>query len=54
MATEDEVRVDLPLNFHPVAVRALVNVTPFGAVSVPRMVKKHICSALPIYAASRW
>ena len=26
---------DLPLNFHPAAVRASANVTPFGAVSVP-------------------
>ena len=26
---------DLPLNFHPAAVRASTNVTPFGAVSVP-------------------
>jgi hypothetical protein len=25
----------LPLNFHPVAVRASTTVTPFGAVSVP-------------------
>ena len=25
----------LPLNFHPAAVRASANVTPFGAVSVP-------------------
>jgi hypothetical protein len=27
--------IDLPLNFHPAAVRASANVTPFGAVSVP-------------------
>lgn len=27
--------VDLPLNFHPAAVRASAHVTPFGAVSVP-------------------
>jgi hypothetical protein len=27
--------LDLPLNFHPAAVRASANVTPFGAVSVP-------------------
>jgi hypothetical protein len=27
--------VDLPLNFHPAAIRASANVTPFGAVSVP-------------------
>ena len=26
---------DLPLNFHPAAIRASANVTPFGAVSVP-------------------
>jgi hypothetical protein len=26
---------DLPLNFHPAAVRASANVTPFGAMSVP-------------------
>ena len=26
---------DLPLNFHPAAVRASANVTPLGAVSVP-------------------
>ena len=26
---------DLPLNFHPAAIRALANATPFGAVSVP-------------------
>jgi hypothetical protein len=26
---------DLPLNFHPAAVRASADVTPFGAVSVP-------------------
>jgi hypothetical protein len=26
---------DLPLNFHPAAVRVSANVTPFGAVSVP-------------------
>src|SRR3954462_7667616 len=25
----------LPLNFHPAAIRASANVTPFGAVSVP-------------------
>ena len=29
------IRRDLPLNFHPAAVRASANVTPFGAVSVP-------------------
>jgi DNA invertase Pin-like site-specific DNA recombinase len=28
-------RCDLPLNFHPAAIRASANVTPFGAVSVP-------------------
>jgi hypothetical protein len=28
-------RADLPLNFHPAAIRASANVTPFGAVSVP-------------------
>jgi hypothetical protein len=28
-------KFDLPLNFHPAAVRASANVTPFGAVSVP-------------------
>ena len=27
--------IDLPLNFHPAAVRVSANVTPFGAVSVP-------------------
>jgi hypothetical protein len=27
--------VDLPLNFHPVAVRVSADVTPFGAMSVP-------------------
>ena len=27
--------LDLPLNFHPAAVRASANVTPFGAMSVP-------------------
>jgi hypothetical protein len=26
---------DLPLNFHPAAIRVSANVTPFGAVSVP-------------------
>jgi hypothetical protein len=26
---------DLPLNFHPAAIRASTDVTPFGAVSVP-------------------
>ena len=26
---------DLPLKFHPAAVRASANVTPFGAASVP-------------------
>ena len=26
---------DLPLNFHPAAVRDSANVTPFGAVSAP-------------------
>src|SRR3954469_19397764 len=31
----DEARTDLPLNFHPAAIRASANVTPFGAVSVP-------------------
>jgi Zn-dependent protease len=29
------ISTDLPLNFHPAAVRASANVTPFGAVSVP-------------------
>ena len=29
------ITLDLPLNFHPVAVRASTDVTPFGAVSVP-------------------
>jgi hypothetical protein len=29
-----EVAVDLPLNFHPAAIRASADVTPFGAVSV--------------------
>jgi hypothetical protein len=29
------IATDLPLNFHPAAVRAWANVTPFGAVSVP-------------------
>ena len=28
-------RCELPLKFHPSAVRASTNVTPFGAVSVP-------------------
>jgi hypothetical protein len=28
-------RYDLPLNFHPAAIRASANVTPFGAMSVP-------------------
>jgi hypothetical protein len=34
---DDHVMVadDLPLNFHPAAVRASADVTPFGAVSVP-------------------
>ncbi len=27
--------IDLPLNFHPAAIRVSANVTPFGAVSVP-------------------
>jgi hypothetical protein len=27
--------LDLPLNFHPAAIRASAKVTPFGAVSVP-------------------
>ncbi len=31
----DEARIDLPLKFHPAAVRASADVTPFGAVSVP-------------------
>ena len=35
MAGEYFVLLDLPLNFHPAAVRASANVTPFGAVSVP-------------------
>jgi hypothetical protein len=26
---------DLPLNFHPAAIRASTDVTPFGAISVP-------------------
>jgi NDP-sugar pyrophosphorylase family protein len=26
---------DLPLNFHPAAIRASADVTPFGAISVP-------------------
>ena len=30
-----EGHLDLPLNFHPAAVRASANVTPFGAMSVP-------------------
>ena len=32
-------RSDLPLNFHPAAIRASTNVTPFGAVSVWRHVQ---------------
>jgi hypothetical protein len=35
MITLGSSAVDLPLNFHPAAVRAWANVTPFGAVSVP-------------------
>jgi hypothetical protein len=27
--------LDLPLNFHPAAVRVSASLTPFGAVSVP-------------------
>ena len=32
---EQGAAADLPLNFHPAAVRVSANVTPFGAVSVP-------------------
>jgi putative transposase len=32
---DDFTRDDLPLIFHPAAIRASANVTPFGAVSVP-------------------
>ena len=34
-AAQNSMVTDLPLNFHPAAVRASANVTPFGAVSVP-------------------
>jgi hypothetical protein len=32
---EQKGHYDLPLNFHPAAIRASANVTPFGAMSVP-------------------